>query len=431
MLHRFHKRMTILYTFTTGIILTAVMAVILIYSEKLLLVKSEEHFQDNFLTLVSKIQSGDIISHDWLSQMETDNNLIIHIEDNEIPLLFQGSWISSTDRAVLVQRTKEQAAQNHVNTAINPVSSGMQQTDLFRIQGDNHDAYHALVVTLPFDSGYKSLVLLGSLQPVHQAVLHQRVFFIALDIFGILALLVVSWFYTGKLLRPIQDSKEQQDSFIAAASHELRSPIAVIQASAGAITSNPNEARLLAGNILSECRRLSRLVQDLLELASADTASWSVEFCPVDVDTLLLNTYEAYENICLEKNITLTLSLPDDALPTVLGDKERLLQLLTILIDNAVTYSESDSSICIAAKSSQHAVLISIIDHGVGIPDEKKELVFHRFYRADDSRNDKSHFGLGLSIAAELAKLHKGHLSVTDTSGGGCTFTLKLPLGTG
>lgn len=431
MLHRFHRKITLLYTLTTGIILTLVMAMILIYSEKLLAVKNEEHLQDNILTLVSKLQSGDVISYSWLSQMEADNDLIIHIEDNGVPLLFRGSWNPLTRRSVLIRRAKEYAAKNHVDTSITPVSSGISQTDIFQVRGDSRDVYQAIVITLPFAGGYKSLVLLSSLQPIHRTILKQRILFIVLDIVGILALLIVSWYFTGRILKPIRESKEQQDSFITAASHELRSPIAVIQASANAIVASPSEAEHMAGNIMSECDRLSRLVQDLLSLASADTASWSVKLCPTDVDTLLLNVYEAYENVCLEKNISLLLSLPDESLPTILGDRERLLQLLIILIDNAITYSDSGSSINIAAEASRYTMSISVIDHGIGIPDEKKGLVFHRFYRGDKSRNDKSHFGLGLSIATELAKLHKGSLSVKDTVGGGCTFTLKIPLGTG
>lgn len=427
MFHKFHRKMTLLYTLTTGLILTLVLAAILIYSEKLLTARSAERFQAEILTLVSRLQSQDPLSQKWLSQMESENDLLIHIEDNRVPLLFQGSWNPLTSRDFLISKAKLYAAQNDVDTSILPVSSGIQQSDIFQLQGKHQDFYQVIVIKLPYSGGYKNLVLLNSLQSIRQTILRQRLFFAVLDIIGILALFAVSWKFVQKSLKPIQESKKQQDAFIAAASHELRSPIAVIQASANAISASPAEAKHLSANIVSECRRISRLVEDLSTLASADTAKWSVTLAPVDVDTLLLDAYELYENVCLEKKISLSLRLPDAPLPAISGDRERLLQLLAILLDNAISYSGTAASICLTAHAARHYVYISVIDHGAGIPDEKKALIFHRFYRADASRNDKSHFGLGLSIASELARLHKGKLSVSDTEGGGSTFTLKLP----
>lgn len=419
--------MTLLYTLTTGLILSVVMIAILIYNEKLLVLQSSEKFQNNLLTLVSKLQSQETIPQSWLAQMETNQDLIIYIEDNGTPLLFQGAWTPMTDRDKLIQKAISKAASNQVDTSIPLVSSGIQQSDIFQIQGEYQDSYQAVVVKLPCENGYQGLVLLHSLQSIRQTLLRQRLFFGVLDILGILAFFLVSWQFVKRNLRPIREARQQQEAFIAAASHELRSPIAVIQASAHAISATPTEAMHLSSNIIAECRRLSHLVQDLLLLASADTNGWSAKQESVDLDTVLLDAYERFETICQEKNLSLLLQLPDDSLPSIQGDRERLLQLLTILLDNAVSYSASGDSICLSVRTARHGVEISVIDHGVGIPDEKKALIFHRFYRADASRGDKTHFGLGLSIAAELAHLHKGKISVTDTEGGGSTFHLYLP----
>lgn len=428
MLRSLQRKMALIYTFTTGMILTIVVIIVLLFSEQLLKEKSMEAFQSSILTLTSKIQSDSSVSHPWLSSMEADNNLIIHLEDNGTPLLFRGAWKTSTDRAVLVQKAKEIARKENVDTSITPISSSLQKTEIFRMYGNHHDLYQGIVIKYPSDTGYISLVLLHALDSVQKTVVYQRLFFILLDLLGIAALFLVSWKFTGKSLKPLQENQKKQTDFIAAASHELRSPLAVIQASAEAIPQSPAQAEHLSQNIRSECRRMSRLIQDMLSLASADASSWSVHPEMLDMDTLLLDLYELYETICKDKEIKLSLLLPEQPLSSFYGDRERLLQLLSILLDNAVSYSSKHSTIALQAEENTHTLSIAVIDHGPGIPDSEKPLIFERFYRTDKSRNDKSHFGLGLSIAQELAYLHKGKLSVSDTKNGGSTFTLYLPV---
>lgn len=107
---------------------------------------------------------------------------------------------------------------------------------------------------------------------------------------------------------------------------------------------------------------------------------------------------------------------------------EKVSQILTILIDNALSYVPEGGSIRLQAKKEPGAIAISVSDNGPGIPDSEKDSVFQRFYRSDASRNDKQHFGLGLCIAKEIALLHQGSLKILDTPGGGATFILKLPL---
>lgn len=436
MLHQFHKKMTLLYTFTTGIILSCVLLVVLIYSEKLINLRNEENFQSEVWTLVNTLHSDHKLSQSWLAQMETENDCIIHIEENGTPLLYEGSWTPATQRNILIQKARDLAARNSINTSIAPVSSDIQQSEIFHLTGDAHDHYQGIVIKLPTSKGFKTLILLHSLKPLRHSQILQRCLFILLDVLGVLALFFVSWNFVKKSLSPIQENQKKQEAFFAAASHELRSPIAVIQASANAITADSSKAPHLASNILSECHRLSRLTEDMLTLSRSNLSGWSVGLEELDLDTLLLDLYESFEPICMERKIPLSLSLPDTSLPAILGDTERLLQLLTILLDNAVSHSlENDSSteqissnqIIIQAVSLSRGVEIRIIDHGVGIPDAQKSLIFDHFYRGDASRGDKTHFGLGLGIAMELAGLHRGELKVSDTPGGGATFHLILP----
>jgi len=431
MIKAFHKKMTVVYTITTGIILTLVLFVILAYSEKFMHLKNEESFQSSIWNLITTIQSDNIISHSWISQMESENQLIIHIEENEIPLLYKGSWEPETDRDTLINKIKALADKDNINLFDAPVSSDMQQSKIFHFKGDGNDYYQGIVIKVHCKSSYVNLIIIQSLQPIKKALFKQRCLFIFLDAAGIFALFIVSWLFVKKSLVPIKNNKEKQEEFFAAASHELRSPIAVIHASANAIRVNPKKAEHLVSNILSECSRLIRLTEDMLTLSQSNSPGWTANLNNINTDTLLLETYEKFQPICKEKGLALTLDLPDAPLAPIKGDYERLLQLLGILLDNAISHSLSegrDKPIEISAKQLRRKIEIQVIDHGVGISNEQKKHIFDHFYKGDSSRGDKQHFGLGLGIAAELTKLHRGELSVTDTKKGGATFILTLPL---
>ena len=119
---------------------------------------------------------------------------------------------------------------------------------------------------------------------------------------------------------------------------------------------------------------------------------------------------------------------PDEELPRIFCDRNRVIQILTVLLDNALSYTREGGQIDLTVSSSSRYICYAVADHGKGIPDEEKPFIFDRFYQSSRARDQKEHFGLGLSIARELAKLHKGELAVQDTPGGGCTFLLTLPV---
>lgn len=231
-------------------------------------------------------------------------------------------------------------------------------------------------------------------------------------------------------LRPAEKSFVKQQEFVAAASHELRSPLAVIRASASAISDSPEHSGRLIDTILKECRRGSSLIKNLLLLASADSQNITIQKVRFEIDELLLNLLELYEPLCRSRGGVLLLELPEEPLPDAYADPDLCRQILTILLDNAVSYGLSGNQtkrILIQAGYVDKSLSVCVADHGPGLSDTEKGLVFDRFYRADKSRNEKEHFGLGLSIAADLARLQDISLRLTDTAGGGCTFTLEIP----
>lgn len=427
MIRQLRKRLTVLYTITTGAILTAVVIGLLIYNVRGTEKDHFQKFQTQIVSISSRMHYGTTLSQSWLSQTESADHLIIHIEENERPLLYPGSWAPATDRTVLIDRAKALALEESVSTAVSPVSSSVIQSSVFLVSGDHGDTYYGTVLVLPTAKGFQSLTLLGLRAPGTVLLKKQGPLFLVLDLFGIAALAIVSWFFVGKSLKPVELSRKRQNEFIAAASHELRSPLAVIESSISAIRAEPSRQAQYLKNIRGECRRMAVLVGDMLLLASTDAGTWSLKRRVIDMDTLLIDIYELFEPVCRENKISLQLDLPEESLPRIEGDEERLKQIFTILLDNAAAYTPEGKSITIRAKTGPRDLTITVSDQGCGISDEQKHHIFDRFYRGDSARTDKKHFGLGLSIAKELTLLHGGRIFVEDAKGGGASFSIKLP----
>lgn len=421
-------RLTWLYTVTTSLILTLALAGFFIFFIRETRLARLDDFYRLWNTLCFSLQSNTVISHSYLSRTEADHRLIIHIEENGIPLLFSGSWSPPTDRQVLIDQAKRTAKKQGIFTSVSPVSSSSASTSLMNITGQNNDHYYAMVLVLAGKCGPKSLCVLYYQAPVLKSL--QKTLFLlgALDLAGILCLAFASWHFVGWSLAPVEESKKKQAEFIAAASHELRSPLAVLRSGIFAVLSAPSEKESLLTAMDQEFDRMSRLIDDLLLLASADAKSWQLHPEKTDMDTLLIDTYEAFLPLCRQKNLPLLLKLPPSPLPVISADSQRIRQILTILLDNALSYTPAGRPICLLAFASQKSLTLQVIDQGQGIPDSLKPRIFDRFFRADPAHSDKSHFGLGLSIARELAILHRGTLTLSDNPKGGSVFSLTLPL---
>ncbi len=154
-----------------------------------------------------------------------------------------------------------------------------------------------------------------------------------------------------------------------------------------------------------------------------------MHFEPLEVPTMLIELYDMFYPICKEKGLKLDLRFPEEEdVPLLYGDEERLKQVLTIFIDNALTYTPLGGHITISVRIAKPHLYLQVIDNGPGIDDAHKAHIFDRFYRIDRARHKKEHYGLGLSIAHEIIKLHHGKIILTDTPGGGATFSICMPV---
>ena len=175
---------------------------------------------------------------------------------------------------------------------------------------------------------------------------------------------------------------------------------------------------------------MNTLIDDLLTLAHSDSGRFLIEKKEVELDTLCTNAYEAFEPLCRQKKLTLSLTLPDVPLPRLSCDPDRIAQVLSILLHNAVSYTPENGFVSLSLTCRQdrkNLFEITVSDTGVGIPDSDKKRIFSRFYRAEKSRSTKGHFGLGLSIAYDRISAHHGRISVQDNLPCGSVFVVRLP----
>ena len=318
------------------------------------------------------------------------------------------------------------SAEEEGNQAKLPAVEGMVE-----MKGNHYERY--LINLAHFtseDDTNNSLTLVYEQTPIFQMFLEQLPMYLAIWIVTLLCVSLVSRFLLKKALEPTERVMQSQKEFVASASHELKAPLAVIVAN---VENMQHEAQNegLQGNLKvidSECMRMSRLIKDMLLLASSDAEKWTIHTSEVNVDTLLISVYEAYEPRCMKKKIKLTLDLGEELFPVIMTDKERLFQLLSIYLDNALHYSPEGKEIQIRVDMSSKELTFWIVDHGIGVEEKAKPFIFDRFYCADQSHTDKSHFGLGLSIAKELARMLQGKIGMEDTPGGGASFFFTLDL---
>jgi len=233
----------------------------------------------------------------------------------------------------------------------------------------------------------------------------------------------------NELLARLDQSFAVLRRFVADASHEMRTPLAVIQGEADIALSRsrtPAEYASSLGLILDESRRLSRLVDDLLQLAGADAGRVKLRSEEVYLNDLVAECCRSLHSVASAKGIELDYrSAPDIAFR---GDPELLRRLVINLLDNAIRYTEPGGKAEAWVDAAGPEVRIVVSDTGSGIPPEAAPHVFDRFYRADKSRGrDQAGSGLGLAIVKWIAESHRGSVTFNSQPGRGTTFTVSLP----
>ena len=228
-----------------------------------------------------------------------------------------------------------------------------------------------------------------------------------------------------KMLQPVQASFDRQKQFVWDASHEFKTPLAVISANAEVLSRQigPNEN---LGYIQSEVKRTDNLVQSLLTLARMDKGTVTAEMKRFDLSKALLGVALPFESTVFEAGRTLQIDVPEGVM--IRGDEAMLQQLTVILLSNALKYSDEGGLIRLSLARKSRSAQITVFNTGAGIAPENLEKIFDRFYREDLSHNSAvAGNGLGLAIARTIAQAHKGHIRAESEPGKSATFIVTLP----
>ena len=428
MLTALRRRLALLFVLLSLPVLTAALGAGVWVYQRQQREAADALFLHTARNLCDSLSQASSVKDSWLAQRQQDAGGILDLTDNGIPTRFSRHNRQSADTAALLDLAAARAAEEGLDLT-ETGDRAVYRFVSFTMTDAQGTAWRGAAATLPRGGANRlELLLLQPAGPIFAA--GPAVFFAALWLAGTGLLAGAGWLLAGRMLQPVRRAWQRQNEFIAAAGHELRSPLAVIKASLTAAgTGDPGQREAFLATARRETDRLALLTDDLLTLAAGEAGALAVHPGPVAPDTLCIEVYERFYLLARERQHPLTLTLPEHPVPALTTDAPRLTQLLSILLQNALDHTPPGTPVNLALEreDGRRPVLRFLVtDHGPGIPDASKEQVFQRFYRGDASRTRKQNFGLGLSVARELARLLGAGLTLRDTPGGGATFTVEL-----
>lgn len=251
---------------------------------------------------------------------------------------------------------------------------------------------------------------------------------------GVIILLIsigASWYLTNKSMVPIVNSWKKQREFVENASHELRTPLTIIQSKIEQLLKHPN-SRIIdkiddISPALSETRRISKMVSDLLTLARADSNTTEIEKKKVKMSSLISRVIEPYIEFGEVQDKQVVFNAVNDI--ELFCDEGRIHQLLVILLENAMKYTEEGGTILLKSYVNDNKYIIQVEDNGIGVKEENREKIFERFFREDKARSrDTGGSGLGLSIAQWIVNKHNGTIKCYANSPRGTIIRVSIPI---
>ncbi|SHK55774.1 two-component system, OmpR family, sensor histidine kinase CiaH [Clostridium cavendishii DSM 21758] len=311
-------------------------------------------------------------------------------------------------------------------------SSELKTTDFDKIQDLKIEDYYFRSLSFKRSDNNKDDIIQLLINTNSENKLLEKLFTILIfgGTFIIILSIGASFYLTEKSMKPILESWEKQRQFVENASHELRTPLTIIQTKLEALLKEPNSKIIdkveYISMPLSETRRLSKLVSSLLTLARADSNSTEIEIENLNIKALIYEIVETYKEIGELEEKSVRLEFNGDEF--INCDKDRIKQLLIILLDNAMKYTDSNGVIEVIVNNSKTEFILCIEDDGIGVKSENRQRIFERFFREDKARSrETGGSGLGLSIAYWIVKKHGGNIMCIENRPKGSIFKVILP----
>ena len=309
---------------------------------------------------------------------------------------------------------------------------GKNLNKIYEINFDNKYYYRGIDLRIESttDSEERFVQLFINIDSEKQLVENYLQIIFSAVIFGISIAVVASYILSTITLKPVKDTVNRQSEFVENVSHELRTPLTIIQAQQELLLQEPNSKIIDKSEEISltleETKRLSKLTKDLLLLTRADSKKMVLNKEDIDIDEFIENLVKPYNELASmqEKIIQLELNFKN----LILIDTNKLHQLIVILLDNALKYTETGDTITISTNLKDNKCIIQVKDTGIGISDDGIKHVFDRFYREDKTRNrETGGSGLGLAIAHSIVKAHNGTIKASHNKPKGTIITIKIP----
>lgn len=427
MFRKLHIQLTLFCTLVTGLIFLSLTFICLSFAEKSLKETSYASFLSQLNSALIHLQEQEIISHQWLNQLQEKGHLTLYLYDNGTPLFYQ-NYHDTTEEKRQIEEA-EKAAQKKMGIDIfSRQTNQLTVHKEYDFVSSTGDAFYASAGIIPKKKGFLSFIILSPLENCNNQIRQLQFMICITDLIAVVLLFLFSRYFTKRMIVPLEKSQEKQNQFIASASHELRSPLAVLHSGMEVLkkTKDPDRQAHVIDLMQQEGTRMQHLIRHMLLLAHSDSGQLPLQITPCQPDELLLSLYEKYETLAVKKGISLSLDLPDELVRNFRCDRERMTQVFSVLMNNALSYTPSGGTVQLSLTVHKTFVLFRFSDTGCGVPDHEKTLIFDRFYRSDHAHTDKEHFGLGLCIAKELVTAHKGEIWVEDNPAGGSCFCVKL-----
>lgn len=334
------------------------------------------------------------------------------------------SFVVRTDREgnILSSQSKFDMDEEFFTAALKKASSVKGDTGQFELDGSRW-----IFKIQPAKDGF--LLVFLDVTARHQILTNLIYNFAAVGFVMLIALFFASRYFANRSIAPVKEAFYKQKQFIADASHELKTPLAVINTNTDVLLANRedtirNQAKWLHV-IKSETERMARLTGDLLYLTEMDDTRANMMFAKFSLSDAVENIILTMEAVIFEKQLSLDYSIEPGL--TVYGSSEQIKQVIMILLDNAIKYSNPGGAIRLELKKQHNEAVLSVMNTGEGIAPEQLPRIFDRFYRTDTSRSRKlGGHGLGLAIAKSIIEQHKGKIYAKSTAGESTTFYVHL-----
>ena len=246
------------------------------------------------------------------------------------------------------------------------------------------------------------------------------IFLAAMLVFLGISILLSRW-----AIKPVEKAWDQQRQFVADASHELKTPLAVIMANAELMQSEEADRRKFSQNILATTYQMRSLVENMLEMARVDNGTLKMQFDKLDMSQVIEDAALSFQLLYEEREKGLSCNIQEGI--SVHGSEQHIYQLMDVLLDNALKYSTPNSQVQVTLANSGRSCLLSVASPGEALKKEDLKNIFKRFYRADKARSMNGSYGLGLSIAESIVEAHKGKIWA-ESKDGYNIFHVQLPI---